>query len=227
MLNPVEVKVIKAIIVRFLSKGYSEVNELIKNTSIPYNVLVNTLRKFEELNLIKIVNKRLEPINLWELLVWSIANNVYDPEYLLGYVDWRMFEMFVCEVLKRMGYNVTRGFRFKHAGRLFEVDIIASHNSRVLAIDCKHWSRSRISQLRNAITKHLERVKMFSKISSIKLGLQGTIYPVIVVWKDIPLRIIDGVAIVSIFRFRDFIVNIWNYQNLLVSFKSVKRGLFM
>ncbi len=136
-------------------------------------------------------------------------------EEVIEELSWKDFEEICAEILEVHGYcPVLRGFRFKHSGRRFEIDVVAVREWLIVCVDCKHWGirPGRTSALKRAAEKHYERVKAFASClsSSPPAGLkiaseEAILVPVVVTLFDVPVTLSPrGVAIVPVFKFNSF-----------------------
>ncbi len=62
-----------------------------------------------------------------------------DFERACEFLQWKEFENLAAEAFKTNNYNVTKNFHFKHAGKRWEVDLLACKEPLVVCVDCKHW----------------------------------------------------------------------------------------
>jgi len=136
-----------------------------------------------------------------------------DPRRVSEYLSWRDFEEFVSEILLARGYEVVRGFRF--GPRRMEIDVLAvdTVSSVALAVDCKHWS-SRYSgsrRIREAALKHMQRLLELLKWCAYEAGRNPLLrrfkysIAVVVTLGESVRGVSEGVAIVPVYYFRDFI----------------------
>lgn len=135
-----------------------------------------------------------------------------DPKRVSEYLSWRDFEEFVSEALSARGYEVVRGLRF--GPRRMEIDVLAvdTVSSLALAIDCKHWS-SRYSgrRIREAALRHMQRLLELLKWCSYEVGRNPLLrrfkysVAVIVTLSEAVRGVDEGVAIVPVYYFKDFI----------------------
>jgi len=136
-----------------------------------------------------------------------------DPRKISEYLSWRDFEEFVSEVLSARGYEVVRSFRF--GPRRMEIDVLAvdTASSLALAVDCKHWS-SRYSgsrRVREAASKHLQRLLELHKWCAYEAGRNPLLrrfkysIAVVVTLSEVIRGVSEGVAVVPVYYFKDFI----------------------
>ena len=137
-----------------------------------------------------------------------------DPESIGKGLDWKEFETFVESAFLSFGFKTEKNARLRKPRA--EIDLIASKNGIVFAVDCKHWKRTVGYGAMLAIgNRQLMRAKrLVSKVES-------RIIPLVVTLHDESLRILDnGVPIVPIHKISDFILN-WEDSSNEISILSV------
>ena len=131
------------------------------------------------------------PRNNLVSLAAEVLLNLDDPSLAGGILDWRSFEQLISIVLQKVEYICITPYRYFGIERQRrEIDVLAYSENRILAIDCKHYSKNRstISQLKSAASLQKERVLEF--IDSFTLTPPGfitktgsyQIIPLIVPW---------------------------------------------
>ena len=154
----------------------------------------------------------------------------HNIEEILENTTWKDFESFIAEILNMHDYETVKNIRFrdKYSKKLFEIDVLAKAYQYVFAIDCKKWSHrsGKQSSLRDAALKQKKRVialrhgmptsekgKIITKINSSKLR----VYPMIVTWANEDIDIINGIPIVPISKFNDYILKFNEINDYLFS----------
>lgn len=133
-----------------------------------------------------------------------------DPERVSSVLDWRDFESFVSKALEEAGMEVARGVRIPPP-RGFEIDVLGVDvvSGTGLAIDCKHWSRSRglseaarqmVERLSRAVNRCEAVARAFAPFSKAQ-----RIYPALVTLKDPGARSVHGVVLIPIHVLEDAI----------------------
>jgi len=162
----------------------------------------------------------VKPLGRMAVALQAIRAGV-DVERAARFLSWREFEQLAVEVLEANGYCAAGNFRFKHGGRRFEVDVAGYRGRLLLCVDCKHWlhgwSRGRI---RRASSSHMSRVRALSHEpkflrARFKLESAGEIMllPMLLTLADVADRVVEGVPIVSILRFRSFLHELPSFLN--------------
>ena len=141
-------------------------------------------------------------------------------ENILQEIDWKEFEELVEDILKKHDFRSYHNFRFKTDSR-HEIDVLAIKEKINLAIDCKQWARGRhkktglkyasIAQKRRV--KHLEKFLKNNIIAQSKLRLKKNIefIPLVVTWFEEDIVNHEGIFIVPIWKFNQFLLNLSEY----------------
>ena len=132
-------------------------------------------------------------------------------EEIVTELDWKEFEDFCAKILEEHEWKVTKNFRFKTESR-YEIDILATKSKNALAIDCKRWDnrKGKASQLKIAAIKQLERVKEMKKIKFLFVDYTE-IFPILITWFEENITKEEGVWIVPIFKFNNFLLETNRY----------------
>ncbi|MEM2923418.1 MAG: hypothetical protein QW560_03275 [Candidatus Nitrosocaldus sp.] len=133
-------------------------------------------------------------------------------------LHWKDFEMLTTEILEANGYSTARNVRVRakpglglaRGSRMMEVDVVGIKHidcrSIALLIDCKHWHYISTSELARVCEKQVIRAKVFI---AERRDIDDAI-PVVVVLNDTP-SLINGVPIVPITRFREFLNELYPF----------------
>lgn len=150
-----------------------------------------------------------------ELAVFTIRRGC-DPKKVSSYLSWRDFESFVAEVLEESGYYVFKNFRF--GARRWEFDILAvsTPSSIALVVDCKHWSPRHVSinKIRTISLEHSNKLKLLLDNCSYEFSSYPILkkarhfFGIVVTLSELIKGSIEGVGIVPIYYFRDFLENL-------------------
>ena len=156
-----------------------------------------------------------------------------DSEVVSSFLQWKEFEAIVALILEANGYLVTRNLRFKHAGRRWEIDIIACKKPIAICIDCKHWHHGiSPSTLKTIVKEQIERAKAFAdSLPSPNIRTECVtwnelqIVPAILSLVASNLKFLENVPIVPILQLQDFLTQLPAYGYSLKHF-SVTSGHF-
>jgi len=146
-----------------------------------------------------------------------------DPYVVAETLDWRDFEELVLHYLSLADYEVIHSL--KTFGKRYEIDVVAvNHTTGVgLVIDCKHWSPgySKKSKLEYVASNHRVKTEYIArecwslrnKYKTLKKARHFT--PVIVTLTEVLKEPRKGCFVVPISAFRDFVINVQYYIDLL------------
>jgi len=123
-------------------------------------------------------------------------------------LDWKEFEGFCASLLRAKGFAVTENLTMtKPRG---QVDLLARTTSVALAVDCKHWARTRgASALSRVASAQARRADLLRT----KLGKVEPMVVVIVVLSEEATRYVNGAAVVPIHALGDFVDNFDSYAD--------------
>jgi len=200
-----------------------------KTSRTPNSLLEEVLRESEDAGL---VNRRLgfvdaNPIQRVEIAL-KILRLRGDPERTFKHLRWEEFEDVSLIAFETNGYAVQKHFRFKWAGRRWEIDVLGCKQPYLLCVECKHlrrkWSSSTVTK---AAERQMERVQMLSEAlpfmrEDLKLVSWRRAYliPVILSLAPAPFKFHKGVPVVPILQLQDFINELPAHLNTLM-FKLV------
>ena len=134
-------------------------------------------------------------------------------------LTWQEFEAFTEECLQTVGFVTQKGLIVKDDSRRWQIDVIAKKNPMILAIDCKHWeSPGYESKLINA-AEH-QKLALHALIQQVATREDGgeeelLALPMILTLYEPRARIVNGVVVVSIEQFGDFLERVSPYASEL------------
>jgi len=139
-----------------------------------------------------------------------------DPERVARELRWQEFENLASQILRREGYATANHFVFKHSGRKYEIDVLGAKEPTVLCIDCKHWHHGSVpSKIAAAARNQLIRTQSLSEVFHSYgkkhhiVGWQSVqLLPIVLTLADLSSNVVDGVPVVSAFRWRDFLCQV-------------------
>lgn len=146
--------------------------------------------------------------------------DLYEVSSLLS---WKDFEELVSEYLRLSGYESIQNLRTRL--KRYEYDVLAVDPvSRIgLIIDCKHWSPgySKKGKLKYVVSEHKQKcLYLVNQCQQIKneyriISKARWFVPVIVTLTEVLKGSLEGVLVVPIRTFRDFLVNLEFYVDLM------------
>ncbi|MGD8506834.1 MAG: hypothetical protein PVF15_09265 [Candidatus Bathyarchaeota archaeon] len=152
-----------------------------------------------------------------------------DLERVCTFLQWREFENLAAETFKVNSYNVTSNFRFKHAEKRWEVDLVACKEPLVVCADCKHWHHGWTrAAIVKAVEMQMKRTKaladafptVYSKIK-LQTWKQASFIPTVLSLTQGPFKFHNEVPIVPILKMQSFLNDLPAYASSLTHF-SIK-----
>jgi len=151
-----------------------------------------------------------------------------DFEHVCKFLEWTEFESIAAQDFQANGFSVLSNFRFKHAGKRWEIDILSCREPLIVCVDCKHWQRgwSRAATVK-AVEAQIERTRAFADALpnyQQKARLSGwknaTLVPIILSMVPGPFKFHNNVPIVPVLQLQDFINQLPLEVSLLTHFKK-------
>jgi hypothetical protein len=144
-------------------------------------------------------------------------------------LTWKDFEGFVASILIANNFQCIESFRRRGNSLIqgMEIDVIGVKGKTIIAIDAKMWgTRSgKASALKTAAEKQKTRTQELSEELdrlSTKMGSldmqEYQLFPVIATWLVEEVELHEGVPVVPIFKLNSFILDFYQYEDLIVSY---------
>jgi hypothetical protein len=183
--------------------------ELASLTSLPEDVVLEIIAKNKEF--IKISGVEALVVNPVELALKLLSRGI-EARKISELLNWRDFEFFTSRILSESQYEVVQRVLLTSPVR-FELDVLGVESSTgfSLAIDCKHWSITTPSRLKNAAGNHSARVgKLVKYYSYVKskyriLEKAKSITPLIITLLTPRIRVHANVLVLSIREIPSFL----------------------
>lgn len=185
-----------------------------RDARIPVQVADKMLKKLYDTGIIRYKGRLIEvPSNQRARMAVRAVELGADPERVCGVLDWDEFEEIAAKAFEANNFMVKRRFRFKWAGRRWEVDVLGCKEPLVACVDCKHWRRGwRRSAIMKAVEAQVERTQALAEaLSSLheKAGLvnwkKATLVPMILSLVPSPFKFYNNVPIVPVLQLPDFL----------------------
>jgi len=147
-----------------------------------------------------------------------------DIENISRSIGWKDFEALTSEILVLNGYSTETNVYFSKPRRV-QIDVIGANNNLAIVADCKHWKRYSLSSISSYAKQQIRRTKILcSARKRIRYNISHAI-PIILTLYSIDVKLIDGVPIVPISKFKSFIEDVSLYLSdiRVVSTKSSRR----
>ncbi|MGB9960123.1 MAG: restriction endonuclease [Candidatus Bathyarchaeales archaeon] len=203
-------------ILKFTVNGSILNEQVYKNVKIPQDIALNLLKKLEKEGLIYLHNNLLKADSFQRLKLAVYAAQLgADLEHVCSFLGWREFEQVVVMAFERNGYEVVENFRFKHAGRRWEIDVVGWKKPLVVCVDCKHWRRGLYpSALKKIVERQVERSFAFS--ASLKaferFGFaswdKAKVVPAVLSLVPSRFKFYGGVPVIPVFQLQDFLAQL-------------------
>lgn len=214
-------------ILKVTKNGPSAIEVVIKEAKIASSIAEDLVKKLQNDGLLYLQNKLIEVDSLkrLKLAVHTIELGA-DVERVSGFLDWKEFENIVVIAFERNDYSVKRNLRFKHAGRRWEMDIIACKKPIVACVDCKHWHYGMYpSAIRRIVEEQVERTsalaeslpKLTEKIECTSWS-RVKLVPAILSLTTVRSKFYNKVPIVPVLQLQDFISQLPAYMDSLKHF---------
>lgn len=124
-----------------------------------------------------------------------------DTERLSKKIEWKDFELFTSQLIESAGYSFERNVVLTKPR--IQIDVIGFYQKIALLIDCKHWMKSRGFNIAKFSSNQIRRAEIFlEKRKDIESAI-----PIIVTLYEYNCNFFDGVPIVPISKFKEFLQN--------------------
>jgi hypothetical protein len=185
------------------------IGELASLTSLPEDTVLEIIAGNKEF--IKISGSEASVVNPVELALKLLSQGI-EARRISELLDWRDFEFFTSRILSESQYEVEHSVSLTSPVR-FELDVLGVDPSTgfSLAVDCKHWSITTPSRLKNAAENHNARVgKLVKYYPYVKskyriLEKAKSITPLIITLLKPGIRVHANVLVISIRELPSFL----------------------
>ncbi|MHA2600661.1 MAG: hypothetical protein AM324_000840 [Candidatus Thorarchaeota archaeon SMTZ1-83] len=153
-----------------------------------------------------------------------------EPESVVSLLSWKDFEGLVAGILAENDYLCVESFRRRGTSRIqgMEIDVIGVRGERIVAVDAKMWGirSGKSSALKSAAERQRERTahlcgeieSLASKIGGLPRGTYA-LTPILVTWLVEEVTFNEGVPIVPVFKLNSFILEVSNYEDMIVCYE--------
>ncbi|MFW9944599.1 MAG: restriction endonuclease [Candidatus Sifarchaeia archaeon] len=153
-----------------------------------------------------------------------------EPESVVNLLSWKDFEGLVAGILEENDYRCVESFRRIGTSKMqgMEIDVIGVRGERIVAVDAKMWGvrTGKSSALKSAAERQRERTERLcgevdrfaEKVGGLPRGIY-TLTPILVTWLVEEVILNEGVPIVPVFKLNSFILEISNYEDMIVSYE--------
>ncbi len=200
-----------------------------KDAKIPSQIAENLLKKLQKDGLIYLRKNVVEADSLQRLKLTVRAIQLgADVERVSSFLQWKEFENIAAVAFERNSYSVKKNFRFKHAGRRWEIDIVGCKRPIAICVDCKHWHHGMYpSSLKKIVKKQVRRTfalaeslpELINKIECASWDRVKFVPAVLSLVKD-RFKFYDNVPIVPVLQLQDFLSQLPAYADSLKHFSK-------
>ncbi len=138
---------------------------------------------------------------------------------------WDEFENITATAFSANAFTTTKRFRFKHAGRRWEIDVIGCKEPIVACVDCKHWRHGWTKSASiKAAEAQMERTEALAgvlpKHQELELNnwRRAILIPVILSLVRAPLKFYKNTPVVPILQLQNFLTELPAHVNTLKHF---------
>ena len=175
----------------------------VENFGIVNDDVFNELLFFLSQYNIRIKGNKVDVSSFNKLSIALLAiRNGADVVKICGKINWHDFELFSSEIMKYHGYRVYINFRLKNPRR--EIDVIGIKSNKALLVDCKHWKKNSLSNLKEIVDKQKKRSMLFLQKSNMKIE---NAVPIILTLLPNEFQFVDDVPIITIDKLNSFLLD--------------------
>jgi len=214
-------------VLKLTKTGPIEAKLVGRDAHIPTQVADEVLRKFSDARLIKYVDELIEvSSNQRARMAIHAVKLGADIERVCNVLEWKEFENITATAFEADNYAVKKRFRFKWAGRRWEIDVLGYKNPLVACVDCKQWHRNwRRSAIIKTVELQVERTHALAgALVSLRenIGLvnwkEATLVPIVLSLVPSPFKFYNNVPIVPVLQLPDFLNELLAHINSLKHF---------
>jgi len=185
-----------------------------REARVPVQVADKMLKKLSDTEFIQDNGQFIEvPSNQRVMMAVRAVELGADLERVCGVLEWDEFEEIAAKAFEANNFTVKRQFRFKGAGRRWEMDVLGWKEPLVACVDCKHWHRGwRRSAIMKIVEAQVERTKALAEaLPSLheKAGLvnwkKATLVPMVLSLIPSPFKFYNNVPIVPVLQLPNFL----------------------
>ena len=216
-------------ILKLTNNGPAAEEAVVSGANVPVHVTKDFLKGLREIGLIECENGIIEvSSNQRVKLAIHAINDGTDIERVCKVLDWIEFENFAATAFETNKFAVKRRFRFKAAGRRWEIDVLAYSEPIIVCVDCKRWRRgwgnSAITKVAAAQAQRTEVLAGALHFLQQKIGLdnwkQATLFPVILSLFPGPVKFYSKVPVVPILQLQNFVDEFQGHITELTHFRA-------
>ncbi len=216
-------------ILKLTNSGPVTEEAVARDTNVPVHLTNNFLKGLRENDLIDSDNGTIEVSSNQRVKLAIHAINLgTDIERVCKVLEWREFENFAATAFETNNFAVKRRFRFKGAGRRWEIDVLAYCEPLIVCVDCKRWRRgwgnSAIKQVAEAQAQRTKALAEVLQSLQRRISLDGwkqaTLLPVILSLFPGPVKFFGKVPVVPILQLQNFLDELPGHVTELMHFRT-------
>jgi Holliday junction resolvase-like predicted endonuclease len=207
-------KEILASVLRLTKTGLVQKELIKKDARVSADVLETVLRKLSDNRLINLQRGLVEvSISQRVNLAVQALKLGSDYEQICKLLSWIEFESIAAQAFEANQFWVLKNFRFQHAGRRWEIDILGCREPLIVCVDCKHWQHgwSRAAIIKT-VEAQIERARAFADAlpnyyqrARLAEWKSATLIPLILSLVPGPFKFHNNVPIVPVLQLQDLI----------------------
>jgi len=214
-------------VLKLTKTGPIQVKLVSRDAHIPIQVADEMLRKLTDARLVKYANQLIEtsPNQRARMAIHAVKLGA-DLERVCNVLEWKEFENITATAFEANNYAVKTRFRFKSAGRRWEIDVLGCKEPLVACVDCKQWHRNwRRSAIIKTVELQVERTRALAEaLVSLResVGLvnwkEAILVPIILSLVPSPFKFYNNVPIVPVLQLPDFLNELRAHITVLTHF---------
>jgi len=146
------------------------------------------------------------------MLAEELVRGGLEPKRASRHLGWQEFEQFVLSLLRKNAFRTVRHVVFRTSSGRREIDLLASNDLFLFAIDCKHWKRGLTwSQMKDVARAQIQRARALAVHPEVlgKCGVQGLggrcIHPLVLTLGEAREQFAEGIPFVPISKLPSFL----------------------
>jgi len=201
-------------VLKLTRKGPVQKELIQRDAKVTLQVLEEALRKLSKGGFIRQQRGLVEaaPSQRVSMAVQAIKLGA-DSEQICKFLDWTEFESIAAQAFQANRFRVLKNFRFKQAGKRWEIDVLSCREPLVVCVDCKHWRRGWSGAATvKAVEAQIERTGAFADAllkyyqkARVAEWKSATLVPLILSLVPRPFKFHNNVPIVPVLQLQDFI----------------------
>jgi Holliday junction resolvase-like predicted endonuclease len=201
-------------VLKLTKTGPIQVKLVSRDAHVPTQTVNEMLKKLSDEQLIKYTGQLIEasPNQRARMAIHAVKLGA-DLERICNVLEWKEFENIAATAFEANNYAVKRRFRFKWAGRRWEIDVVACKEPLVACVDCKQWHHNwRRSAIIKTVELQVERTRALAEALVLlreSIGLVGwkeaILVPIVLSLFSSPFKFYNNVPIVPVLQLPDFL----------------------